>query len=103
MWYDIDIYFTCVTAIVGGVLVGWFTRCSARRGLVGFTLAVIFSAGFMFIPRAFSSFRLWLYIPQEISLPQEMLVAGIVPFPLASILVGIGWLFGFAQHRRCTE
>ena len=102
-WHDIDIYFTVVSAIVGGVTAGWFARGSVRRGLLGFVVAVFFSAAFMFAPRAVSSFRLWLYIPQEVSLTQELLVDGIVPFPLASILVGIGCVFGFAQHRRCTE
>jgi hypothetical protein len=102
-WYDIDIYFTIITAMTGGVIAGWFTRGSMRRGLLGFIIAVGVSAAFMFAPRAISSFRLWLYIPQEISLAQEFLVAGIVPFSLASALVGIGWLFGFAQFQRCTE
>lgn len=103
MWYDIDIGFTCITALAGGAVAGWFTRHSALRGLVGFAVAVFFGAAFMFMPRAVSAFRLWLYLPQEISLPQEMLVAGIVPLPLATVLAGIGWLFGFAQYRRCTE
>ena len=102
-WYDIDIYFTVVAAIVGGMIAGWYSRGSGRRGLLGFVAAVIISASFMFAPRAVSSFRMWLYIPQEVSLTQELLVDGIVPFPLASVLVAVGSLFGFAQYKRCTE
>ena len=102
-WYDIDIYFTVVTALVGGVITGWLARGSVRRGVVGFTIAVIVSAAFMFAPRAVSSFRLWLFISQEISLPRELLNDGIVPFPLAGLLAGIGLLFGFVQRQRCTE
>ena len=102
-WYDIDIYFTVATAIVGGVVAGWFAHGSVRRGLLGLIGAVILSAAFMFAPRAVSLFRLWAYIPQEISLSQELLFDGIVAFPLASILAAIGCLFGCAQYKRCTQ
>jgi hypothetical protein len=102
-WQDVDIYFTVVAAIVGGVLAGWFAHGSARRGLFGLVLAVIISASFMFAPRAVSSFGMWRDIPQEVSLPQELWVDGMVPFPLAGVLAAIGCLFGFAQYKRCTE
>jgi hypothetical protein len=103
IWHDFDICFTVVTAIVGGMVAGWFAHGSARRGVFGFLAAVVLSASLMFVPQALATFRLWLYLPQEISLTQELLLDGIVAFPLASILAGIAWLFGFAQYKRCTE
>src|SRR5262245_4046475 len=102
-WYDVDIYFTVAAAIACGIIAGWFAHGSTRRGLIGFVAAVIISASFMFAPRAVSSFKLWFYIPQEISLTRELWFNAIVPFPLAIVLAGIGCFIGFSQWKRCTE
>ena len=102
-WHDIDIYLTIGSALVGGTVAGWFTRGSLPRGLLGFAIVVYLSGAFMLAPRAVSALRLWLYIPQEVSLTQELLIDRIVVIPLAGFLTGIGWLFGFAQYRCCRR
>src|SRR5262245_16586585 len=88
-----------LTPLVLGAVAGWFTRGSALRALAGGLLAIWLSSAIGMLPHLIFAFRLWLDIPQEVSLIGEFQVAAMIPVPLAVLFTGLGWLIGFGLWR----
>jgi hypothetical protein len=91
---DVEIYITAAIGLTAGIVAVRLGRGSGKRFLIGFTAALFFSSAIIFVPRFVSSFRLWRYIPQEVSLHKELLIDGVLAFVLAGLFVGTGCAVG---------